>query len=253
MASVALFSCSGAPAAQALEPSVKQSLHMRLPDLRRLPSWRWWAALLGTLPASISVGIGSYTRHLGYGIIGAGLWVLLLARITWPGLHNRQALEDVLSILPDHLGLPEDAHVRCAIYVPLGREPEECLLCITNYMPEGTPRVGKVLPISKGIIGEACRFGETRVDVLTSPKFADRKEFQRYLMRRYSFTEQEAKELQADRRANLASPVRAEGNIVLGVIYMDSDRPEASKVPRLAQRIEALAPFFYHLLRLKGG
>jgi hypothetical protein len=220
--------------------------------LSRLPSPRWWVTILGTLPASLAVGVAGYYHHIGIGAAVAALWVLGLAYFNWPERHNRTALEETLSALPAYLGLPDTADVRCAIYVPVAGSLEEHLRCVTNYMPEGRRRVGYRLPTSKGIIGKAYRFAETRVDILDDPKYDNPQEFRRYMMDLYGFTEAEARELRADRRAYLASPVLAPGNIKLGIIYMDTNQADAFSA-ELAQQVEALAPFFHQLLRLKGG
>jgi hypothetical protein len=224
--------------------------------LARLPSGKWWVTILGTLPASLAVGISNAYHLIGYGVGSAVLWVGVLAGINWPGRYNRKVLEGTLAALPDYLGIAEDADVRCTIYVPNLNPSSQELVPVTAYMPGGSERVGSVgkqLHVSKGIVGEAFRMGETRVDILADPKYGTPKELQKYLVERYHFTKEEARRLRLDRRAYLASPVIAEGNMVLGVIYMDTDTPEAFSDPRLAQRVEALAPFFHQLLLLKGG
>jgi len=68
--------------------------------------------------------------------------------------------------------------------------------------------------------------------------------------------------MRPDRRAYLASPIIAAGENLLGVLYMDTNRPgdfqaqppqPPDRGEALILRIESLAPFFCQLLLLKGG
>ena len=127
------------------------------------------------------------------------------------------------------------------------------LVSVTDYMPDGPPLAGFRLLSSKGIVGLAYRQRQTRVDLLTDPKYADAKEFQSYMVDRYAFTRDDAQQLPPDRRAYLASPVRTSGNIVLGVLFMEAARADAFADPDLPTRVEGLAPFFHEAPSIERG
>jgi hypothetical protein len=220
-----------------------------------LPSAKWWATISGTLLIPTFVGIATQYGRAGIvsGIVIAVLWTAGIAYFNWPDRYNRTALERTLSALPTYLGFQEGAHVRCAIYVPVSSSGGDWLQSATDYMPVGPKLAGYRLHASKGIVGRAYRQKQTRILILEDAKYSDVKIFQDYMIEHYGFTEAEAAELPKERRAFLASPVRAQGNIVLGVIFMDAVQPEAFHDATLSKRVEALAPFFHELLLLKGG
>jgi hypothetical protein len=221
--------------------------------LSRLPSWRWWFAVGGTIPVTIMLNLANNYKAPAVGISFAVGWLLAAALLNWPGRYNQKALQDALRALPGFLSVPEEADVRCAIYVPVGDSVEGWLECITDYVPDGSKPSRKRFRMGRGIIGEAYQLQETRVDVLDDPIYNTAKGFRRYMTERYKFAPEEARGLRHDRRAYLASPVQAEGNIVLGVVYMDSNRAEDFKDETLVERIESLAPFYHQLLLLKGA
>ena len=93
---------------------------------KRLPyalTGKWWATIAG--PTLIPTVIAVAMLYGRVGIIGgaivAVIYTLWLGWLTLPGRYDRAVLERVLAALPTHLGLSEEADVRCAIYVPDGR------------------------------------------------------------------------------------------------------------------------------------
>lgn len=222
--------------------------------LLRLAFIRRWLPVIVTLVVPFAVGIlTEEKRYLWAGLVtlaGAGLQ----AYLTRPEPYDRDALERVLTALPTNLEMPEDARVHCAVYVPVGSGEKLRLRSVTDYMPDGEELAGYTLNRSEGIVGLAFRSRKTCVEFLDDPKFNDAGVFEDHMITRWGFDRPKAQKLPKERRAYLAAPVQTQGNIVLGVVFMESVRADVFRDDEtLPQRVEALAPFFHELLLRKGS
>lgn len=106
--------------------------------------------------------------------------------------------------------------VRCTYHVPVWGNG---LFQTCDYIPSGGGG-GRTFSRTKGIIGKA--FVEKRV---LAENFQDDEEFRQQMRVKYNYTADELRQRKADRKSYLCYPIADENHKVLGLIYLDSSRP----------------------------
>jgi hypothetical protein len=217
----------------------------------------WSGAIMGSGAAVLWVMARLLPPGWGWGTAGGIAWVLFYVAayfaVNRPGLYNRSAVEAQLKVLIELLDLPPSDDFRAVIWAPRGERQEGLLEQVTNYVPN--PDVdrapGRLLGAAKGITGHAFRNRADTVNLLPKASFPDDESLIRHHVDRWGFDYQEARQLKAGRRSQLAVPVVDVDQKVLGVIYCDSSQ-EGTCDSALAALVAGLAPLFRQVLLLKG-
>ncbi|HEV7723372.1 MAG TPA: GAF domain-containing protein [Iamia sp.] len=92
---------------------------------------------------------------------------------------------------------------------------------VVDYVPGGSGR-GRRFAATEGIVGQCVTDGRQRV-----VNFRDAQEFTKEMSSQFGFTGESDSRPAKTRRSYLAQPVTNSRDEVLGVIYMDSDKPDA--------------------------
>jgi hypothetical protein len=128
------------------------------------------------------------------------------------------ALHGILTHGTNQAGV--DGALRICIHVP-GKTPET-VHQITNYVGVEKPYGrGRDIPSRCGIVGKAIRHASALYDKLPKDKHLTD-----HLVNNYGYSRPEAGEVKSDRKAWAALPV-ATTNVVVAIIYADSDSPNA--------------------------
>jgi GAF domain-containing protein len=159
----------------------------------------------------------------------AKLWaalpaVIIVASKIAEYLHNvrvrmnivRYQLQILLTLLPT-----DGSRVRCTYHRPVHQKLRNRtqLAQAFDYIPDGGGG-GRRFPIEKGIIGKVYSIKAPRVE-----NFASDEEYRKRMVAEYNYTTSEVMERTADRRSYVCYPVVEENHKVLGVLYLDSDKP----------------------------
>lgn len=134
-------------------------------------------------------------------------------RERWVAL--RQQLLLLVKLLPR-----DSADVRCTYHIPeriLFIMGPTTLRQVFDYLPSGGGG-GRRFPTTKGIIGKTL---ETKGPCVEN--FSTDAEYRDKMEKEYNYTTRELAQRIADRRSYLCFPIVDEYNVVLGLIYFDSD------------------------------
>lgn len=116
------------------------------------------------------------------------------------------------------------------VYAPGPEGKQKQLQQVVPYIGGFGKEPGRTWPVETGIIGLCARTGEP---LRASLKSDNRKAFIEEMKTDWSYTDDGARELTPDRRAWFAVPIKdVGGHRVLGVVYLDSDVPDAFEDPR---------------------
>lgn len=116
-------------------------------------------------------------------------------------------------------------NIRCTLHVPRWRFLRRKLIQTFDYIQMGGAGgggKGRSFPTDKGIIGRAYNRKMPQVE-----SFHDSKEYYSKMVGEYNYTKSQTEKRTQDRRSYLCYPVMNEKNIVLGLLYFDSNMSEA--------------------------
>jgi hypothetical protein len=159
--------------------------------------WKWWVAI----PAAVIVG-AKFAEYV-YDV-----------RVRLNVIRHQ--LQILVKLLPS-----DGSTIRCTYHRPIHHrllnrtELEQAF----DYIPEGGG-AGRRFSIEKGIIGKVYKIKAPRVE-----NFPSDREYRTRMVAEYNYTATEVMERTADRRSYVCYPVLDENHTVLGLLYLDSDRP----------------------------
>lgn len=242
---------------------------------RRADRWwhrRWIVELLSVFPpVAVAAATGLLTLRapggdaLGWVLVGAAGWLMIASSAKV--LHARSRDEERASA-EQHSGLNGALHVLYGVVrhaAGLGDGPDDHLRAtIHRVVPPASPRrlpeemeqllpylcrtgggEGRTFSIRSGIIGRAAR---ERLILTASRRGDDHEAMVAELVREWSYPEEEARALRADRRAWMAVPlVRPGDRRVVAVVYLDSDQGDVF-TPRVQEFVSAGCGGIAHFL-----
>lgn len=242
---------------------------------RRADHWwsrRWIVELLSVVPpVTVAAVTGLLTlrepggARFGWVLVAAALWLAISSAVRVLHARSRDAeradradhvgLNGALHVLygvvrhAAGLGDGADDHLRATIHrvVPPsspGRRPEE-MEQLLPYLCRSGGGDGRIFSIRSGIIGRAAR---ERLILTASRRSDDHETMVAELVREWSYPEEEARTLRADRRAWMAVPlVRPGDHRVVAVVYLDSDLGDVF-TPRVQEVVSAACGGIAHFL-----
>jgi hypothetical protein len=204
---------------------------VRVPSI---PLWILWCLLI--LCALASAGLSPFIQTAidESKYFGAGALILVLAaaicgfffvttaisRGKSESVNRYSAtvfrIEGMLAATYRLASFTESSEVRITLYVPHKRK-KDYLTQITHYYPTETPGSIPCLHISKGIVGRCYRTRQSQMLIVKK-----RSDYRQELIKIWSFTEEEAKEINPDRLAFLALPVIRKNGGVGAIIFLDA-------------------------------
>jgi hypothetical protein len=131
----------------------------------------------------------------------------------------RYQLQVLLTLLP-----ADGSRIRCTYHRPSYRWLRNRMELVQafDYIPTGGGG-GRYFSVGKGIIGKVYSIKAPRVE-----NFASDEEYRRRMVAEYNYTVADVMERTADRRSYLCYPILDENHAVLGLLYLDSDKPTLS-------------------------
>jgi hypothetical protein len=195
-----------------------------------------WVIEFGAITAIAVILSTATTREKWWVILPGGI---VLATKIVEYLYNRKVyieivryqLQVLVTLLPN-----DGSKVRCTYHRPIQLKFRDRTLLeqAFDYIPQGGG-AGRSFPIEKGIIGKAYSTKAPRVE-----NFSSDREYRERMVNEYNYTIAEVMERTADRRSYICYPVLEEKHNVLGLIYLDSDRPNTFTIDANNPRWQAI-------------
>jgi hypothetical protein len=206
---------------------------------------------LATVPPILAAAIGAlvslsdrHKRAFGWWLAAGALWLVAasVAKVLHARAEDRQrkrtdehdglraALHVLFATVCRAAGIAEEERTSGRLRLIIHRvvmkgksEPPEELEQLLPYLGgEGSPP-GRRFSIRSGIIGAAARRKSAMIAVRRNPDHAG---FVDEMIRRWAYTEHDARKLSPDRQAWMAVPVLGSRGTTVAVVYLDSADPD---------------------------